>query len=348
MSDRYPWDAPEWLDGDGPESSVVLSSRVRLARNLTDHPFSPVANPDQKARVFEMIRDALLPTGRFEEDQIVRIDRSTPLESQHLVERHLVSPDLVNSFGPRGVAIGAGEKTGVMINEEDHIRIQGVTSGFNPSGAWDLVCGIDDDLCEKMDIAYSTEWGFLTTCPTNTGTGMRGSVLIHLPALALTKQIGKVLRGITQVGLAVRGMFGEGSEVMGNFFQISNQTTLGVSEGDTLDSLVRVTRQIIDHEKSASEVLLNSARLQVEDKVFRAYGILTQCRVISSQEVLSLVSALRFGRTIGILKNVEIPVLNQLMIETLPAHLQKRSGEELDTVERDYRRAELVRAFLGV
>ncbi len=338
---------PAWLSGEGPESQIVLSSRVRLARNLVGYPFAHKANPDELAQIFEVVRDAISKMDGLRKGQVVRIDRTTPLDRQYLLERHLISPDLANKNGPRGVVIGEGESLGLMINEEDHLRIQGMFSGFEPMKAWQLVNSLDDGLSASLEVAFSENWGYLTACPTNTGTGLRASVLIHLPALVLTKQISKVLRGITQVGLAVRGMFGEGTEVMGNFFQISNQTTLGLSERDTLDSLSRVTRQIIDHEKSASEVLLESARLQVEDKVFRAFGILSHCRVISSHEVLSLISAVRFGRTIGILEGVDIRLLNRVMIETLPAHLQKGAGEPLDQVERDYRRAELVRGLLA-
>ncbi|MFH1278367.1 MAG: protein arginine kinase [Candidatus Eisenbacteria bacterium] len=338
---------PGWLDASGPEAEIVLSSRIRLARNLTGLPFAHRANPDERAQVFEQIKEAIGRSALLGKARVVRIDRTSSVDRQYLTERHLISPDLANGSGPRGVVIGDGETLSVMINEEDHVRIQSVFSGFNPLEAWRIADKADDEMAREMEIAWSEEWGYLTTCPTNTGTGLRASVLIHLPALVLTKQIAKVLRGITQVGLAVRGMFGEGSEVMGNFFQISNQTTLGLSEGDTLDSLSRVTRQIIDHERSASEVLLKNARLQVEDKVFRSWGLLTHCRVVSSQEVLSLVSAVRFGRTIGLLGDVGYDVLNRAMIETLPAHLQKGAGERLDQAERDYRRARLVRELLG-
>ncbi|RPJ45927.1 MAG: protein arginine kinase [Candidatus Latescibacterota bacterium] len=337
---------PAWLEG-GPEGSIVLSSRVRLARNLRGHPFTHRANPDERAHVFETTREAIAAAPSLAGAEIVRVDRTSSLDRQYLVERHLVSPDLAAGSGPRGIAIGDGETTSVMINEEDHLRIQSVRAGLDLTEAWKRADRIDDELDAVLDLAYSKEWGYLTACPTNTGTGLRASVLIHLPALMLTKQISKVLRGISQVGLAVRGMFGEGTEVMGNFFQISNQTTLGTSEPDTLGSLDRVARQILDHEKSATEVLLKNARLQVEDKVFRAYGILGECRVIASQEALSLVSALRFGLSAGLIDRVDLGRLNRLMIETLPAHLQKRAGGKLDQVERDYRRAELVRGVFS-
>ncbi|MBN1825916.1 MAG: protein arginine kinase [Candidatus Eisenbacteria bacterium] len=340
-------DPPAWLDGDGAEPAIVLSSRIRLARNVKGIPFSQTATDEQKETVFGSVEKAARETEALRESRIVRVDRSDPLENRFLLERRLISQDLAAGRGPRGVAIGEGERVSVLINEEDHMRIQSMRPGFELDGAWRTADRIDDEMSERLDVAYTEEWGFLTACPTNTGTGMRASVLIHLPALALTKQISKVLRGITQVGLAVRGMFGEHSEMTGNFYQISNQTTLGVSEADTLDSLGRVTRQIIDHERSASESLLESFRPQVEDKVYRAYGLLTHCRVVSSQEVLSLLSAVRFGATIGILEQTPIPTLNRLMIETLPAHLQKEAGGALEPPERDVRRANRVRAMLS-
>jgi protein arginine kinase len=338
---------PAWLQGEGPEAEIVLSSRIRLARNVRAFPFSQRSGSEEKTRACEASRAAIEAVPALEGAAIVRVDRASSLDRQFLVERHLISPDLANGTGARAVAIGRGETASVMINEEDHLRIQAVVSGLDILRAWRTADRVDDELGSRLEFAFSDEWGYLTACPTNTGTGLRASVLIHLPALVLTKQISKVLRGISQVGLAVRGMFGEGSEVMGNFFQISNQTTLGLAELDTLESLERVTRQIIDHEKSASAELIRSARVQVEDKVFRSYGLLTHCRVVSTQEVMSLVSAVRFGRAAGLLEGVGLPVLNRIMIETLPAHLQKRAGEKLDQVERDFRRAALVRRLLG-
>ncbi len=338
---------PGWTDATGSESGIVLSSRIRLARNLTGHPFTYRANPDERAQIFEQIRDSIRKARGMKRARVIRLDRTSSLDRQFLLERHLISPDLAKARGPRGVAIGNRELLSVMINEEDHMRIQGVFPGFELMKAWNGVDRLDEDLSVDLEIAFSPRWGYLTTCPTNTGTGLRASVLIHLPGLALTKQIGKVLRGISQVGLAIRGMFGEGTEVMGNFFQVSNQTTLGLSEEEVLEKLTRVTRQIIDHERSASDVLMKNARLQVEDKVYRAYGILKHCRVISSQEVIGLVSALRFGQRIGLLKRLDNRMVNRLMLYTLPGHLQRESGGKLEQGERDYRRAEMVRRFLA-
>ncbi|NNE10421.1 MAG: protein arginine kinase [Gemmatimonadetes bacterium] len=348
MVPRAPWPEPDWLSGDGPESITVLSTRIRLARNLAEHPFTHRAEEPERGEILEEVREAARASRSLSTPRILRLDRTSTLDRQYLVERHLVSPDLANARGPRAVAVGKGETLSVMINEEDHLRIQGLLSGFQLRDAWNLVDKLDEELGGNLDLAFSPKWGYLTACPTNTGTGLRASVLIHLPGLVLTKQIGKVLRGISQVGLAVRGMFGEGTEVMGNFFQISNQTTLGLSENEVIESLGRVTRQVIDHEQSASEVLLKSAPHQIEDKVFRAYGILRHGRVISSQEVVSMTSALRFGFGLGFLRDrLDTHRLNRLMIETLPAHLQRANGTRLDQAERDYRRAAFVRSLLG-
>lgn len=337
---------PAWSDGSGPEAGIVLSSRIRLARNLRGHPFTHKANPDERAEVFEKIRLAIREARGMKRARVIRLDRTAAVDRQFLQERYLISPDLAKARGPRGVAIGSRELLSVMINEEDHMRIQGVFSGFDLMKAWSGVDRLDEDLSAGLEIAFSPRWGYLTACPTNTGTGLRASVLIHLPALALTKQIGKVLRGISQVGLAIRGMFGEGSGVMGNFYQLSNQTTLGLSEEELLEKLMRVSRQVIDHEQRASDVLMKNARLQVEDKVYRAYGILKHCRVISSQEVIGLVSALRFGQRLGLLKRLDTCMINRLMLYTLPGHLQREAGGKLEQGERDYRRAEIVRRFL--
>ena len=234
-----------------------------------------------------------------------------------------------------------------MVNEEDHLRLQALASGFQLRSAWESVNAIDDDLAQDLDYAFSDELGYLTACPTNVGTGMRASVLIHLPSLVLTKQIGRVLQGITQVGLAVRGFYGEGSQIMGNFFQISNQTTLGQNERETIDSLERVTKQIIDSEQRARDELLKDARVQIEDKIWRAYGTLRHSRVISSQEVVNLSSAVRFGVALRIEGLASVPILNELLVRSQPAHLQIRAGREMEQRERNIMRAEYIRKLLG-
>jgi protein arginine kinase len=242
--------------------------------------------------------------------------------------------------------LAAGERLSIMVNEEDHLRLQALCSGFQLAEAWALANKADDELEEALDYAFVDDLGYLTACPTNVGTGMRASVLIHLPALVLTKQIDKVLKSVMQVGLAVRGLYGEGSDVMGNLFQLSNQTTLGHSEQESVESLDRVTRQILDYEERARDVMLRDARTQIADKVWRAYGGLRYGRSMSSQEVINLCSALRLGVALGFTGLPALSAINQLLVLTQPAHLMRSAGRALEAPERNVLRADLVRAHL--
>lgn len=335
-----------WLDGTGPSSDIVLSTRVRLARNLKDVPFTHRAREEQLAMVYSSAITAVRKTPPLAQTTAFQMRDLTPLDRQFLVERHLISNDLADNAKLRGLLVMPDESVAVMVNEEDHLRLQALASGFQLRSAWEAVNAIDDELAQDLDYAFSEELGYLTACPTNAGTGMRASVLIHLPSLVLTKQIGKVLQGITQVGLAVRGFYGEGSQIMGNFFQISNQTTLGQSERETVDSLERVTRQIIDYEQHARDELVKDARVQIEDKIWRAYGTLRHSRVISSQEVINLSSAVRFGVALRMEGLTDVPTLNEMLIRTQPAHLQLFTGREMEQRERNVVRADYVRGLL--
>ena len=336
-----------WLDGSGPCADVVLSTRVRLARNLNDVPFTHRAREEQLAMVYSSVLSAVHKTPALSASVALQMRDLTPLDRQLLVERHLISHDLADNGKVRGLLVVPDETASAMVNEEDHLRLQALASGFQLRSAWETVNAIDDELAQDLDYAFSDELGFLTACPTNVGTGMRASVLIHLPSLVLTKQIGRVLQGITQVGLAVRGFYGEGSQIMGNFFQISNQTTLGQSEKETVDSLERVTKQIIESEQRARDELLKDARVQIEDKIWRAYGALRHSRVISSQEVVNLSSAVRFGVALRIEGLASVQTLNELLVRSQPAHLQIAAGRELEQRERNVVRAEYVRKLLG-
>ena len=336
-----------WLDGSGPSSDVVLSTRVRLARNLKDIPFTHRAREEQLAMVYSSVVSAVRKTPALSTSSALPMRELTPLDRQFLVERHLISSDLADNGKLRGLLLLPDETVSVMVNEEDHLRLQAMASGFQLRSAMEAVNAIDDELGQDLDYAFSDELGYLTACPTNAGTGMRASVLIHLPSLVLTRQIGRVLQGITQVGLAVRGFYGEGSQIMGNFFQVSNQTTLGQSERETVESLDRVTRQIIEYEQRAREELVKDARVQIEDKVWRAYGALRHSRVISSQEVINLASAVRFGVSLQIAGLADVRTLNELLIRTQPAHVQLWVGRELEQRERNILRAEYVRRLLG-
>jgi protein arginine kinase len=335
-----------WLDGSGPSSDVVLSTRVRLARNLKEVPFTHRAREEQLAMVYSSVVSAVRKTPALVSSSALQMRDLTPLDRQFLVERHLISHDLADNGRLRGLLLVPDESVSAMVNEEDHLRLQALASGFQLRSAWESVNSIDDELGQDLDYAFSEDLGYLTACPTNAGTGMRASVLIHLPSLVLTKQISRVLQGITQVGLAVRGFYGEGSQIMGNFFQISNQTTLGQSEKETIESLERVTRQIIEYEQRARDELLKDARVQIEDKIWRAYGALKHSRVISSSEVVNLSSAVRFGVALQIEGLASVRTLNELLIRTQPAHIQLAAGQELEQRERNVIRANYVRSLL--
>jgi protein arginine kinase len=336
-----------WLSGEGPFAEMVLSTRVRLARNLESVPFTHRAREEQLLGVLVSVSNAALRASGLQGGLFLRMADLTPVDRQALVERRLVSHELGDASRPRGIVIGPGERLALMINEEDHLRLQAMTPGFQLGEAWSMADGIDDELDGALDFAFSEEIGYLTACPTNAGTGLRASVLIHLPALVLLDEIQKVLKSIMQVGLNVRGLYGEHSEVMGNLFQVSNQTTLGRSEHDAIDSLDRVTRQIIETEERARERMMRDARVQIEDKVWRAYGTLRYCRSIHSREVINLCSAVRLGVALGLRGLCPLPVINELMVLTQPAHLQRRFGSELTPAERGVYRAQVVRERLA-
>jgi protein arginine kinase len=336
-----------WLSGDGPHGGMVLSTRIRLARNLTTVPFTHRARDEQLQGVLASVASASRSSRAFDQALLLQMGEMTTLDRQVLVERHLVSHELGDGTKPRGIVIAADERLSVMINEEDHLRLQVMAPGLQPAEAWSVADGADDDLGQTLDYAYSDEIGYLTSCPTNAGTGLRASVLIHLPALVLLKDIHAVLKSIMQVGLNVRGLYGEHSDWMGNLFQVSNQTTLGVTEQDSIESLERVTRRIIDMEEKARDRMMRDARIQLEDKVWRGYGELRYCRSISSREVINLCSAVRMGVALGMAGLCPLHVVNELLILTQPAHLQRAFGSEMTPAERNVYRARIVRERLG-
>lgn len=336
-----------WLDGTGPHAEMVLSTRIRLARNLQDVPFTHRARDEQLQGVLASVAAAARESRAYTGGVLLRMHECSPQERQVLVERHLVSHELGDGARPRGILVAADDRLSLMINEEDHLRLQALTPGFQLAEAWGLADAADDDLDQALDYAWSDEIGFLTACPTNAGTGLRASVLIHLPALVILEEIQRVLKSVTQVGLNVRGLYGEHSEIMGNLFQISNQTTLGRSERDSIESLERVTRQIIETEERARERMLRDARTQIEDKVWRAYGTLRYCRSVQAKEVINLSSAVRLGVAMGLEGLCPLGTLNELLVLTQPGHLQRLAGRELSPDERNVTRARLVRERLA-
>ena len=336
----------EWLRGSGPLSEIVMSSRVRLARNLQKLSFATRSDKTSQAEVLRIVKEGLLKVTSLQRSMLFRMSELDDLDRQFLVERHLISREHASAPDHRAVAIGQGEVVSVMVNEEDHLRIQAMQSGFTLREAWAIINTLDDELSEVIPYAYSTDWGYLTCCLTNTGTGMRASVMAHLPALVMTKQINKVLHAITKLGMTARGLYGEGTEAQGNFFQISNQVSLGRSEEELIENLERILKQVIDHEQTARDGLLTNNRVQLEDRIWRAFGILQHAQTVSSNEALDLLSAVRLGVDLGIMKALDRSRVNELLLCSQPAHLQKLEGGRLSAQDRDVKRATLIRQRL--
>jgi protein arginine kinase len=341
----------EWIHGTGADAEVVLSSRVRVARNLQGMPCPARAGSEERTGVLSWVRGALDRVGSLEAGTLWEIGALSRADREILVERHLISRELLGaSETPReasALVLADGSAFGVMVNEEDHLRIQALTSGFELEDAWRRVERLDEEIGEELPLAYHHQFGFLTACPTNVGTGLRASVLIHLPGLVLTKEISKVLDGISQVGLTYRGLYGEGSEVIGNFFQVSNQTTLGKSEEDLIDQLARVAGKVIDYERRARGVLLREAPAVLEDKVWRAYGTLRHARSLSLGELMNLLSGVRLGVSLKLLKTARVETLNEILILGQTAHLERQARGSLDDQEADVFRAAFVRDRLA-
>lgn len=336
----------KWLSAAGPEADVVISTRVRLARNLSDVPFPHRARPSDHERTVEGVRWALSDAGYLTQGQFLDNEQLSEPHGQYLVERHLVSPDFVASKARRGLYVSKDETISLMVNEEDHFRFQVMASGLDFPEAFTAAAALDEKLETQLQYAFSTEFGFLTACPTNLGTGMRASVLVHLPALVITREIEKVLRGALHIGLAVRGLYGEGSETKGNFFQISNQKTVGQTEWEIIETIADISRQVIQYERKAREYLMKKLRVEVEDKVFRSLGLLRSARVLSSDEAINLIASLRLGVALGIVNEISLAEVTRLLILVRPANLQVMLGESLTAAERDERRATFVRETL--
>jgi protein arginine kinase len=336
----------EWLKGTGPESDIVISSRIRLARNLAAFPFTNRATAHQKGEIETILRERIHKLETEPRLAYLNIPTLSTLDRQFLVERQLISRELAAAEGPRGVALAPAETVSVMVNEEDHLRLQVMRSGFALSEAWQDIDKVDDMLEQRVSYAFSDEFGYLTACPTNVGTGMRSSVMLHLPALVITKQIEKVFRALQRINLAVRGLYGEGSRASGDFYQISNQVTLGKSENQILTEIREVIPQIIGYERQARNTLLKETRTHLQDRVARAFGTLRNATMMTSEETMDLLSIARLGINLGLLDDLTIPTVNELFIQTQPAHLQKLMGASLDGEDRNAARARFLRGRL--
>ena len=337
----------EWLRGVGPVSDIVMSSRIRLARNVEKQPFATRATKISQADVLKIVKEGVAHSTALKRPLTFEMDELDEVDRQFLVERHLVSREHIVHADHKAVTIGQGEIISIMINEEDHLRIQVMQSGLNLQDAWKIIDTLDDELSETIPYAYSSDWGYLTCCPTNTGTGLRASVMVHLPSLVITKQINKVLHTITKLGLTARGLYGEGTEASGNFFQISNQVALGRSEDEIIENIERILKEVIHQEQTARESLMSNNRIQLEDRIWRAFGLLRHAQTMSSTEALDLLSAVRLGVDLGVMNGLTRTTVNELFIFSQPAHLQKREGKTLTAKERDTKRAELIRSRLG-
>jgi protein arginine kinase len=338
--------AGEWLKGTGPESDVVVSSRVRLARNLHRFPFLTGASAAVRTEIERHVRprleDAKLP------HRLVYwpLESLQPLDRTLLVERHLISREHAQAEGDRGVAVGAGESVAIMVNEEDHLRLQVLRSGLQLEEAYEDIDRLETALEGSLTFAFSSRFGYLTACPTNVGTGLRISIMMHLPAVVLAKQVDKVLQSLQRLGYTVRGLYGEGTSPLGDFYQVSNQVTLGKSERDFIAEMRRVIPEVLKFERQWRQKLLDDEMRRVEDRVWRAWGILRHARRMSSEEAIELLSALRLGANLGLITGLSARTINELFLFIQPAHLQKVERRSLEPEERDAVRADFVRRRL--
>ncbi len=337
----------EWLRGTGPESDVVVSTRIRLARNLADYPFTGRASHTQKAEIASRAKEAITRAELPYKLEYLDIPTMAALDRQFLVERQLISRELAAVLdGPRGVAFDINESASVMVNEEDHLRLQVLRSGFALEEAWADIDRLDDALEARLPYAFHAQFGYLTACPTNVGTGLRASVMLHLPALGITKQIDKVFRALQKINLAVRGLHGEGSRAFGDLYQISNQVTLGKSEPKILGEIKEVILTILQYERQARTVLLKERKQAEQDRVARALGTLGSATMITAEETMELLSVVRLGIHLRLIEDVPVTAVNQLFIQTQAAHLQKLVGHPLDGEERNAQRAKHLKTRL--
>ena len=336
----------DWMVGKGVDNAIVLTSRIRLARNLSELPFPGWAKKQQRRDALEILLPAVEGLSVMKKGFSKELDSLTSLQKQVMVERHLISREHAARGEGSAAVIERRQSVGIMLNEEDHLRMQSIRPGLDLRAAYETLSAVDDEVADKVEYAFDPELGYLTTCPTNLGTGMRASAMLHLPALVLSDQIGQVLQAVNKIGLAVRGIFGEGSESLGNLFQISNQSTLGESEQTILERLERVISQVAKHERDAREKLLEDDPDMVCDKIGRAYGLLKHAWIIPSKEALTHLSLLRLGGDLGFFDEEIVSACDTLLMEIQPAHLQMHNGAKLGPEERDTIRAEIVRSRL--
>lgn len=336
-----------WMEAEQvPEADIVISSRIRLARNLRLMPFPHLLDAEKGTEVLAQIKKAWDNT-KHKDFELVTFDQITALDRQILMEKHLISPDHAKAEqGFQGLLVNGDGSVAIMINEEDHLRIQCMLPGQQLEACYHKAQEIDDLLEKFLDFAFDERRGYLTSCPTNVGTGMRASVMVHLPALSVSGHTNHIFQNISQLGMTVRGLYGEHSEMLGNFYQISNQVTLGQTEDDILNNLVVIVGQIVEQERLMRKRLQEEMKYQLDDRIGRAYGILTNAKIMTSNEALKLLSDVRLGVDMNLVENIKPFALNQLVVAIRPAHLQKKKGQEMDAVERDIERAAVIKEKL--
>ncbi len=327
-------------------SDVVISTRIRFARNLREFPFPCRLSDEKKRKVANIIKESVLDghSAISERFRYIQMSELTQEEAVSLVERHLVSPEFISDRQGRGLLLLDDESVSIMINEEDHVRIQVINSGMKLEEAFDLADKIDTLLDEQLDFAFNDKLGYLTQCPTNIGTGMRASLMLHLPALQESGAMGKIGASLSKLGLVIRGLYGEGTEPSGAIYQLSNQVTLGISEREAINNLRDIAFQLVVQERNSREAL--SRNINVLDAIYRSYGIMLYAKLMSNDECMKLISNVRFGVEMGLFDNIDFDTLNRLIIEIQPATLMKNIGKKLTPAERDRIRAELVRTAI--
>lgn len=335
-----------WLSM-GNDTGIVISSRVRLARNIREFAFPGRADKQECIRLCDRLREVCGNAQTLADPLFLDMNVLSPVDREVLKERHLISNELAGKGPGSGVVFTGDEQIAVMINEEDHIRLQAIRPGMDLQAAWETVNAVDSELESHLDYAFSPRLGYLTACPSNVGTGLRASVMMHLSALKLLGEVDSVIKGLDKIGLAVRGLLGEGTEAYGNMFQISNQTTLGETENAMIGRLVQVVNELIRHEQNARARLMDGKKTYVFDQIGRAFGVLVHACVLSSEEALDLLSALRLGVEFNIIRNLPLVRINEIMILTQPGHLQRISGNVLSPQERDEARARIVKEKLA-
>jgi len=326
-------------------AGIVLSSRIRLARNINNIPFPHVLSKEAAAKVVQDVSQSVMETPCASEKgiRLIKMKDMKQLERMAMVEKHLISRDLAKNHEKAAVLLSHDEDISIMINEEDHIRLQVIYPGFKIKEAHYYAQKLDDAIEEKLDYAFDQTLGYLTSCPTNVGTGLRASVMLHLPALTITRNINSILSTVSQVGMTIRGIYGEGSNIMGNVYQISNQVTLGLSEEDIVNNLIAVTKKIIDQEIYARRLMYEKQPLAMQDEIYRALGCLRYARLLTTSDALNLLSKVRMGIEMGIIKDIDVNKINVLFTKVQPATLQLMAQKEMDAAARDAERAELMR-----